>query len=402
MADNLLSAYRFGPDRPTPSTRAGMPEGMPQGEMRSALATGDQKVADLMASTGMDYRTARTLAEALGIIVPAAAAYDAGQGAAQMATGEKLSPGQAIMGGATIGMMAHPLTRRLSPMQKAGANSLFAYGASGDDPLAALGIAAGAYGGQAAGKAVESAGRAAVGAVGNWANARTPNAADIVGSRAANEVSGVGGPSMPAVTPGRDLSRKIPDELNAAKGPRLTHDRDAWASQPYHEYKVQGPRAVVRRETDPASVAEREQFREGHVLQAQRRMVEEKAARAQTPGTPEYFEYQAALDAKRVEELGKRIGGEQFRKALAADPKFALDTLSQQTGRSIPELAEDFARLGLDLRNFDARIMTRKQGKVTGEMQSPYDMYNNILRERFTTPPVTSKKPRGKTHGEDY
>lgn len=381
--------------------------GAPGGEIRSRNLSGDEKVADMVSATGLDYQRSKSIAEALGLVVPAAAAHDAAAGIAKVGS-EPMSPAETFGTTMAAGLMAHPLTRRLTTGQRVITNlggALATSGAlSGDvDPITAGSFVAGAYGGQAAGKAVERAGGAAVGALRDWADVRTPNAAGVVGSRAPNEVSGIGGPSLPPVNPGRDLSYKMQDEISAAQTPRLPYEPDAWRSQPYHEFSAgPTPRSVVRREVDPQTVADRQQFREGHIFEAQLRMAKEKAERATKPGTPEWEQYQADMDAKRVEELGRYIGGEKFRQALKADPNVALGMLSQHTGRTIPELAVDFARLGLDFRNYDARIMGRRGGMLTGEMNSPYDEFNAILAERFKAPIVTSKKPRGKPSGEDY
>jgi hypothetical protein len=437
MAENVLELYRrqgFGPDTPTPTTRAGYPEGGGP-EMRAAAAS---PFDDLVARYGADGAKLALAFTRAGVPMAVldtlfgATPLNADEGGSRTpATPEELERMTAtrnvrasgpsstdMMGqGAIAGALLYPLTKGRGITKTAGASLGGALGVeginsalSGEDPSAARvgATLAGMYAGYGGGRAVEKGGRMAADATRSWASTRTPNAADIVGSRGANELSGIGGPAMPPVTPGRDLSRKMGDDLARAQGPRLTHDQDAWRSQPYHEFTMQPPtaRGVVRREVDPRSIAEREQFREGHVLEAQRRMVEEKAARAKTPGTPEYIEYQGAIDAKRVEDLGKMIGGEEFRKALKANPTYALAELSQQTGRSIPQLAEDFARLGLDFRNFSPAVMGREAGRFTG-VKSPYDDYNRILSEaaeagRFKQPAKPKHRPKSTNRGEDY
>jgi ParB-like chromosome segregation protein Spo0J len=73
----------------------------------------------------------------------------------------------------------------------------------------------------------------------------------------------------------------IRDLILSPMNPRIPDDAAIQASgllDSVRQYGVMQPptaRAVVRRDVDPRSVAEREQFRDGHVLEAQRRMVEE-------------------------------------------------------------------------------------------------------------------------------
>lgn len=247
-------------------------------------------------------------------------------------------------------------------------------------------------------RGAQAGGRATRGAI----EGRLPSSEDVLSDRAVNHVSTLG-PDMPNVVPGRDLKYKMADDFLRASGPALPPPGKAQSSVPADEFTLQfgggDSVAKVRPGNDPQTIARNQRYREAHIEDAQRDIVDYKSDRARVPGTPEHESFQAAkmqkADIERLANLEKIIGGEQFRQTLKVDPEMALQLLAKAQGRTVPQLAEDFARLGYDFRNYDARIMGRGAGgQLSGEQPSDYQEYNRILSERFKTPITRPSNPR--------